>query len=327
VAAFASNVARVQSVVLAARAAKRQVCLVGRSMLRVTAAAKAVGVLPADINFITENEAAVLPKHKVLYLCTGSQGEPRAALSRIAAGEHRSVKVEQGDAVVFSSRVIPGNEVSIYALYNRFAERGVEVVTDRDWPVHVSGHPSRVELEQMYKWARPRIAVPVHGERRHILEHVKLALELQTPEALAPRNGDLIRLAPGPAEVIDEVPSGRLYVDGEIIIESDDEAMRERRKLGADGSVTVTMAVNAKKRAIMSGPDVRVKGLSGGDEAGMDMLLDELAEAAELAYSKLSGAERNDEDAAEEIVARAVRRAAEKNWGKRPVVEAVILTV
>jgi ribonuclease J len=327
VAAFASNVARVQSVVLAARAAKRQVCLVGRSMLRVTAAAKAVGVLPADINFITENEAASLPKNKVLYLCTGSQGEPRAALSRIAAGEHRSVKIEQGDAVVFSSRVIPGNEVSIYALYNRFAERGVEVVTDREWPVHVSGHPSRVELEQMYKWARPKIAVPVHGERRHILEHVRLALEWQTPEALAPRNGDLIRLAPGPAEVIDEVPSGRLYVDGEIIIESDDEAMRERRKMGADGQVTVTMAVNAKKRAIMSGPDVRVKGLSGGDEAGMDMLLDELAEAAELAYSKLSGAERNDEDAAEEIVARAVRRAAEKNWGKRPVVEAVILTV
>ncbi|MEJ0024338.1 MAG: ribonuclease J [Alphaproteobacteria bacterium] len=327
VAAFASNVARVQSVVLAARSAKRQVCLVGRSMLRVTAAAKAVGVLPADINFITENEAAVLPKHKVLYLCTGSQGEPRAALSRIAAGEHRSVKIEQGDAVVFSSRVIPGNEVSIYALYNRFAERGVEVVTDREWPVHVSGHPSRVELEQMYKWARPKIAVPVHGERRHILEHVRLALEWQTPEALAPRNGDLIRLAPGPAEVIDEVPAGRLYVDGDIIIESDDEAMRERRKMGADGSVTVTMAVNAKKRAIMSGPDVRVKGLSGGDEAGMDMLLDELAEAAELAYSKLSGAERNDEDAAEEIIARAVRRAAEKNWGKRPVVEAVILTV
>lgn len=327
VAAFASNVARVQSVVLAAREAKRQVCLVGRSMLRVTAAAKAVGVLPADINFISENEAAALPKNKVLYLCTGSQGEPRAALSRIAAGEHRSVKIEHGDAVIFSSRVIPGNETSIYALYNRFAERGIEVVTDRDWPIHVSGHPSRVELVQMYKWARPRIAIPVHGERRHILEHVKLALELQTPEALAPRNGDLIRLAPGPAEVIDEVPSGRLYVDGEIIIESDDEAMGERRKLSADGAVTVTMAVNVKKRAIVSGPDVRVRGLSGGNDAGMDKLLEELAEAAELAYSKMSGAERNDEDAAEEIVARAVRRTAERSWGKRPMVEAVILTV
>lgn len=325
--AFASNVARVQSAVLAARAAGRKVCLVGRSMHRITGAAIAVGVLPGDMAFISESEAAELPKNKVLYLCTGSQGESRAALSRIATGEHRTVSLGEGDAVIFSSRVIPGNEVAIYQLYNRLAERGVNVITGDDFPIHVSGHPGRGELRQMYAWARPRIAVPVHGERRHILEHVKLALELQTPEALAPRNGDLIRLAPGPAEVIDEVPSGRLYVDGEVIIESEDEALGERRKLATEGTVTVTMAVNAKKRAIVSGPEVRVKGLSGADEERLDVALDDIADVAERAYTNLSGAERDDEDVAEELVARAVRRAAEKNWGKRPLVEAVILTI
>jgi ribonuclease J len=237
------------------------------------------------------------------------------------------VTLDAGDTVIFSSRVIPGNETAIFSLYNRLAERGVEVITDQHWPVHVSGHPARDELRQMYQWARPRIAVPVHGERRHLLEHVKLALELQTPEALAPRNGDLIRLAPGPPERIDEVPAGRLYVDGEALIESEDEALRERRRLAAEGAVTVTLAVSAKKRAIVSGPEVRIKGLSAVDEQKLDVALDDLAAAAESAYSRLSGAERSDEDVAEAMVARAVRRAAEKAWGKRPLVEAVILTV
>jgi ribonuclease J len=327
VTAFASNVARVQSAVLAAREAGRKVCLVGRSMHRITGAAKAVGVLPADMEFISETEAATLPRHKAMYLCTGSQGEPRAALSRIASGDHRTVSLGDGDSVIFSSRVIPGNEVAIYALYNRLAERGVNVITGDDFPIHVSGHPGRDELRQMYAWARPTIAVPVHGERRHILEHVKLALELQTPEALAPRNGDLIRLAPGKAEVIDEVPNGRLYVDGDVIIESEDEALNERRKLASEGAVTVTMAVNSKRRAIVSGPEVRVKGLTGADEDNLDVALDDLAAAAEKAWVNLSGAERDDEDVSEEIVARAVRRAAEKTWGKRPLVEAVIMTV
>ena len=327
VTAFASNVARVQSVVLAAGMAGRKVCLVGRSMHRIVGAAKNVGVLPLELPLISEGEAAVLPPREVLYLCTGSQGEPRAALSRIAVGEHRTVSLNDGDSVIFSSRVIPGNETAIFALYNRLAEKGVQVITGDDWPIHVSGHPSRPELRQMYAWARPKIAVPVHGERRHILEHVKLALELQIPEAVAPRNGDLIRLAPGKAEVIDEVPSGRLFVDGEVIIAAEDDALNERRRLSAEGAVTVTMAVSGKKGTIVSGPEVRVKGLTGADEDRLDMALDDLAEAAERAYAKLSGAERQDEDAAEEVVARAVRRAAEKAWGKRPLVEAVILTV
>jgi ribonuclease J len=327
VTAFASNVARVESVILAGRTAGREICLVGRSMHRIVGAAKSVGLLANAPTFLSEDEAGHLDPQHVLYLCTGSQGEPRAALSRIASGAHRHVTLGEGDSVVFSSRVIPGNETAIFALYNQLEARGVEVITDKQWPVHVSGHPARDELRQMYRWARPRIAVPVHGERRHILEHAKLALELQTPQAVTPANGDLIRLAPGPAETIDEVPAGRLYLDGSVTIDADDDALRDRRRMAAEGQVVVTMAVGAKKHAIVSGPEVRVRGLSAADEDDLETALDEIARAAEAAYNRLSAADRADVEAAEEAVVKAVRRAAERTWGKRPLVEAVILEV
>jgi ribonuclease J len=325
--AFASNVARVESACVAAREAGRDVCLVGRSMHRIVGAAKATGILPSDLAFITEEQAGVLPDDEVLYLCTGSQGEERAALSRIAAGDNRRISLGAGDVVLFSSRVIPGNEAAIFSLYEKLTERGVQVFTDKDAPIHVSGHPCRDELRQMYAWARPRIAVPVHGERRHILEHVKLALELQTPQAIAPRNGDMIRLAPGPAEVIDETPNGRLYVDGGLLIRAEDETMRERKKLARDGAVTVTIVASAKKQNIVGGPEIRIVGLVAEDEHNIDQALEDLAEAAEKAYLKLSGHERGDEDVAEEIISRAVRRTAERIWGKRPVVETVLMMI
>jgi ribonuclease J len=200
-------------------------------MHRIFNAAQSVGLLLDAPPLIDEEDAGSLPPEHVLYLCTGSQGEHRAALSRIARGEHRNVTLGQGDTVIFSSRVIPGNEADIHSLYNLLLGRGVDVITADDAPVHVSGHPARDELAQMYQWARPRIAIPVHGEMRHLREHVKLAMALQVPEALAPRNGDLIRLAPGSPAVVDEVPAGRLYVDGSTLIESEDEALRERRRL------------------------------------------------------------------------------------------------
>ncbi len=213
VTAFASNVARVETVIHAAKAAGRTVCLVGRSMHRIVAAAQSVGLLADSPAFIDESEAGSLPDENILFLCTGSQGEARAALSRIASGEHRHVSLRAGDTVIFSSRIIPGNETEIFALQNKLMERHIEVITDKDEDVHVSGHPCRDELRQMYQWARPRIAIPVHGERRHLLEHEKFAHEMQVQQAIAPNNGDLIRLAPGPAKVIDEVPAGRLYLD------------------------------------------------------------------------------------------------------------------
>jgi ribonuclease J len=275
---------------------------------------------------IDEEDAGALDPEHVLYLCTGSQGEARAALSRIARGEHRHVTLREGDTVIFSSRVIPGNEAAIHDLQNAFLEKGVELITADDHFVHVSGHPARDELRQMYQWARPRIAVPVHGEKRHIREHVKLAQEMQVPEQIAPRNGDLIRLAPGPAALIDEVPSGRLYVDGNIIIESDDDALRDRKRLGAEGAVHVSLAVSGKN-AILAGPTVSIRGLTMDDEEDLDIALEDLERTAKAAFTKLNHSERGDDETVETTLMRSVRKAAERLWRKRPLVDVTVLRI
>ena len=325
VTAFASNVARVETTLKAARAAGRTPCLVGRSMHRIFNAAQSVGLLQDVPHVIDEDEAGTLPDENVLFLCTGSQGEARAALSRIARGEHRNVTLREGDTVIFSSRVIPGNESAIHQLYDQFLERGVELITaDNEHLIHVSGHPARDELKQMYAWARPRIAVPVHGEIRHIREHVKLAQSLQIPETVAPRNGDIIRLAPGPAAVIDEVPSGRLYVDGNVIVETEDDAIRDRKRLAAEGAVNIAFALT-EKNAIAAGPTVSVRGLTMADEEDLELALEELEDTAKAAFSKLNHSERGDDDAIEASVVRAVRKAAERLWKKRPLVDVSIL--
>ena len=325
VTAFASNVARVETALKAARAAGRTPCLVGRSMHRIYAAAQSVGLLQDVPQVIDEDEARELSDEKVLYLCTGSQGEQRAALSRIARGEHRNVVLRHGDTVIFSSRVIPGNETAIHQLYDQFLERSVDLITaDTEHLIHVSGHPARDELAQMYAWARPKIAVPVHGEIRHIREHVKLAQSLQIPETVAPKNGDMIRLAPGPAEVIDEVPSGRLYVDGNVIVDIEDDAIRDRKRLAAEGAVNVAFALTAKN-AIAAGPMVSVRGLTMPDEEDFELALEELEGTAKAAFTKLNHAERDDDDAIEASVVRAVRKAAERLWKKRPLVDVSVL--
>jgi ribonuclease J len=324
VTAFASNVARVESTLLAAHACGRTPCLVGRSMHRIVSAAQSVGLLADAPRTITEEESAGLDPGRVLYLCTGSQGEPRAALSRIARNEHRHVTLRQGDTVIFSSRVIPGNEVAIHALYNMFLERGVELITADDAPVHVSGHPARDELRQMYRWARPSIAVPVHGERRHILEHARLARELQVPKAIAPGNGDLIRLAPGEPGIIDKTPAGRLYIDGAVMVEAEDDALRDRRRLAAEGGVNVSLVLNGKN-AIVAGPNVSVRGLSLADEEEFELAVEELERAAESGFGRLRHGDRDDDEAIEAAVMRAVRKAAERIWRKRPLVDVSVL--
>ena len=325
VTAFASNVARVETALYAARAAGRTPCLVGRSMIRIYNAAKSVGLLQNTPEVIDEDEASGLPDANVLFLCTGSQGEPRAALSRIARGDHRNVNLRHGDTVIFSSRVIPGNEQAIHTLHNQFLERGVELITaDNEHLIHVSGHPARDELKQMYAWARPRIAIPVHGEQRHIREHVKLALELQVPEAIGPTNGDLVRLAPGPAAIIDEVPAGRLYVDGANIVPAEDNALKDRRRLGAEGAVHVTLALG-EKNSIVAGPTISVRGISMADEEDFELALEELQEAAEAAFKRLKREEREDDDAVEGALMRAVRKAAQTLWRKRPIVDVSVL--
>ncbi len=327
VACFASNVARVDSVIRAAEAAGRRVCLVGRSMHRITSAAKSVGLL-ADVQpFISDQEAASLPKESVLYICTGSQGEPRAALSRIADGSHPTVKLGDGDSVVFSSRVIPGNDIPIRNLQNKLADLGVRLYTERDHPgIHVSGHPCRDELKQMYQWARPQIAIPTHGERRHLVEHCALARDMQVPQAIAPRNGDMVRLAPGRAEVVDEVPAGRLFVDGGMLVPEAGEALRERRHAASNGVLIVSFALDRRGR-LASSVEVRGLGLPGDEELPLGDALDELAERAEQAVLGLKGEALEDEIVIEQAVARTLKKASQQIWDRRPIVETVVLRV
>jgi ribonuclease J len=327
VACFASNVARMDSVIRAAEAADRSVCLVGRSMHRMAAAAKSVGLLEGVREFLSEQQAAALPGNDVLYLCTGSQGEPRAALSRIADGSHPHVKLGAGDACVFSSRVIPGNEIPIRNLQNRLADRGVRLYTERDHPgIHVSGHPCRDELAQMYAWARPQIAVPTHGERRHLLEHAAFAKDLQVPQSVAPRNGDMVRLAPGRAEIIDEVPAGRIYVDAGVLTPENGDALRERRHAAYNGVLAVSVVLDGRGK-IAAGPQVRALGLPADDDYPMDEVLDDLAKEASQALGRLQGEQREFDEEVETVMSRAVKKASQRIWGKRPVVETTVLRI
>ncbi len=327
VACFASNVARMDSVIRAGEAAGRRVCLVGRSMHRMAAAAKSVGLMSDIQDFLTDSQAAHFPNDKILYLCTGSQGEGRAALSRIAEGTHQHVSLGAGDSVIFSSRVIPGNEVPIRNLQNRLADRGVRLYTERDHPgIHVSGHPCRDELAEMYAWARPQIAVPTHGERRHLLEHAAFARDLQVPQTVAPRNGDMVRLAPGRAEIINEVPAGRIYVDAGVLTPENGDALRERRHAAFNGMLTVAVVLDGRGK-IASGPQVRALGLPADDVERMDENLDDLADEAEKALARLSGDDRELDELVETAISRAVKKGAYRIWGRRPVVETTVLRV
>lgn len=321
VATFASNVSRLQSIMYAAKENNRSVCLIGRSMKRMTAAAKAVGMLSDVGHILSENEAAAMPAAHVLYLCTGSQGEPRAALSRIAAGSHRTVKFKSGDVVIFSSKVIPGNELGIFALQNSLAEDGVKIITEKDRPIHVSGHPCRDELKMMYEWVRPEVAIPVHGERRHLLEHARFAKTVGARKSIPARNGEMILLAPNGPRVIDIVPSGRLYEDGGKIVSSTDDGMRLRRKMAYAGHVAVSLVINDKGKLI-SGPEPRISGFPEGENgAVMDELLDAVADMAERAFNELAPRSRKDLDAIEDKLRGRVKRVVRDITDKRSIVE------
>ncbi|MBC8020446.1 MAG: ribonuclease J [Methyloceanibacter sp.] len=267
VSAFASNVARIGSVAKAARAANRELVVVGRAMLRVIEAAQATGYLDPNLHFHEETAFAKLPPRKVVALCTGSQGEPRAAMARIAEGEHPNVKLDEGDQVIFSSRTIPGNEKAVSRVQNALADLGVDVITDQDAPVHVSGHPRRGELEQLYNWVKPSAAIPMHGEGRHLEAHAKLAERLGVKHVVRARNGSMVRLLPGPARIIETVPVGRLYRDGMILTRADDGQVRERRKLSFAGSVAVSLVLS-DKGVLLAAPEIALTGLPAADNQG-----------------------------------------------------------
>jgi ribonuclease J len=327
VACFASNVARMDTAIRAAESCGRRVCLVGRSMHRMTAAAKSVGLLQGVKPFVSDAEAGFFPNDQILYLCTGSQGEARAALSRIAEGTHPHVKLGLGDHCIFSSRVIPGNDIPIRNLQNKLSDRGVRLYTERDHPgIHVSGHPCRDELKEMYQWARPHIAVPTHGERRHLIEHSALARDLQVPEQVAPRNGDMVLLAPGKPGIIDEVKAGRLFLDGGVLTPENSEPLRERRHAAGNGVLIVAVALDGKGR-LAGDIEVRGVGLPGDEEYPIEEALDDLAKDAEHAVKRLDAGARDEDHIVEQAIGRVLKKSAQRIWDRRPVVETVVVRV
>jgi len=310
---FASNVARLDTVARAAKAHGRRIALVGRSMQKMVEAAKDTGYLKDFPPVLDETEAAELPPHKVLYLCTGSQGEPRAALSRIAAGSHPHVELDEGDTVIFSSRVIPGNELAIAEIQNKLAARSIGILTVQEHHVHVSGHPARDELAQMYRWIRPKLALPVHGEIRHQMAHAKLARELQVPQALVPENGQMFRLAPGRPALIDEVPAGRVHLDGRVLVAEGEGLAKDRRAMGFAGLLVIALVVDHKGR-IAAPPTVLGEGMPEPVEEAVLKAVEET----------LDKNKRSDPDELAENVRRAARRAAQEAWGKKPITRVLV---
>jgi ribonuclease J len=316
IACFASNVARLQSAAAAGAANDRQVALVGRSLWRMEQAARENGYLKDTPKFLSDEEAAYLPRDKVLLICTGSQGEPRAALARIAADDHPHVVLEEDDTVIFSSRIIPGNERAIGKLQNQLARLGVDVVTEHEHFVHVSGHPARDELTRMYQMIRPRIAVPVHGEERHLIAHAKLAAECQVPETLVAENGDMVRLGPGLAEIIDQVPVGRLGLDGKALVKLDGAAMKGRQRMTFSGSAVATVVLDHRGQLIAA-PRVTVHGLLDTDSE----IAANLPNEVERAVKNIAANGRGDDEVVREAVRLAIRRHLNMTIGKKPLTD------
>ena len=313
---FASNAARLQTIGRVANETGRRVCMAGRSLDRIVRVAKATGYLqdfPETIDFDT---AMRLPRKEVLVMATGGQGEQRAALGRIAMGNH-DIKLTEGDTVIFSSKIIPGNEAAIGRIMNALSDLGVIIVTERQAHVHVSGHPGRPELAQMYDWIRPEIIVPVHGEPRHMAEHARFALSHGVPKAARQRNGDLIRLAPNGPEKLTEVRVGRLVLDGDVIPPPDGATVTEGRRMSSSGLITVALPVGADGE-LAGTPFIRPFGLPV-EEDREDFIAD-ATDSAERAYD--SG---KSEDQLREAVRLAVRRCATAWTGKKPLVEVMLV--
>lgn len=319
---FSSNVGRIRSIAKAASAAGREVLLLGSSMKRVVQVARDVGLMDGVAPFIGEDEFGYIPRDKVVVILTGSQGEPRAALAKIARDELRNVAFSAGDTVVFSSRAIPGNEKAINDIKNGLIEQGIHVVTDHEALVHVSGHPRRNELQQMYQWIRPRLLVPVHGEAAHLTAQRELGLQSGIPEVPFVRNGDILRLAPGPAVKIGEAEHGRIFKDGDLIGDFEEMGIGDRRKLAFAGHVSVNVLLD-ERYDFLGDPVVVPIGLPEYDDEGEDMA-DTLYDAVLGAVESIPRGKRRDLGLVQEAVRRAVRGEANSVWGKKPLVTVFI---
>jgi ribonuclease J len=322
---FASNVARLRAVALTAAECEREVVVVGRAMERISQVARETGYLDGIQEFRSVDIYGHLPPDKVLALCTGSQGESRAALARIAQDEHPDVALSRGDRVIFSSRAIPGNEKMVMRVINGLVSQGIEVITDRTHLVHVSGHPRVDELKDMIGWVRPQILLPVHGEPLHMAEHAALARRLGVPKVVLGRDGELIRLAPGDPGKIDEVPAGRLYKDGSLLVSAEERTVADRRRLGFAGVVSVALAVS-ERGELVADPAVTLTGIPPTDRQGQQ--IEDIAyDAAVEAFESMPRARRRDPEAVTEAVRRAVRAALSSAWNKKPTCHVHVLEV
>jgi ribonuclease J len=294
-------------------------------MERTIQVAREIGYLDGIPAFLPPQAYSSLTRDKIVILATGSQGEPRAALARMAEGEHPEVKLDRNDTVIFSSRTIPGNEREVNGIINGLVMQGVKVITDRDAPIHASGHPRRGEVSQMYDWVRPQIAVPAHGEPLHLATHAEFARAKGVQHVFTMQNGAMLALAPGQPGIIDEVPHGRLYKDGDIVLAPDDEAIKTRKRLAFAGVVSVGIAMTAKGD-LAGDPDVMIAGLPARTKEGkaMDAIIDE---AIFSVLDSLPRPVRRDADATSVAVERAVRNTVRSVWGKRPTVHVLVMEV
>ena len=319
---FASNVARFQTIAEAAENCGRHVVLLGRSLNRINQVARENGLFDHLAAFITEENSGYLPRDKVLFIATGSQGEPRAALARLARGDNREVGLDPGDNVIFSSRVIPGNEVAVARLQNQFIARGVDVFTDEDWKIHVSGHPTQEDLVKMYEYIRPQIAVPIHGEMRHLVGHGKLAKMCHVPHTAIAVNGTMVKLDTTGAHIIDHVETGRVGVDGSRLVSLDAAPMRERRRLQSSGIVFVSIVLG-ENRALALEPYVSSAGLI--DEIVDEEILIDAEKRAGIAITSLRKKFMSNEEPIIEAVKREVRAVFRKAIGKKPIIKVHLL--
>ena len=315
VTSFASNVARMESIFYCAKKTGRAICLVGRSMHRIFKAAKKCGYLKGLINPIEPRDAKKVAKNKILYLATGSQGEPMGAMNRIINGSHPEVFLEEGDCVIFSSKIIPGNEKKLYNLQNQIVRNNIEIISEENAFVHVSGHPNRDDLKDMYKWVKPKSVIPVHGEHRHMQEHVNFAKEMQVPKTLLIENGDIIKLLPGDApKVIDKAPSGRVYLDGSINVETDAQSIKDRKNLSINGYLEITLLVSNNGK--IKKPIISFKGIP--EKENSDHFIFDMEDEIFNICRTFSLDNKNQQKNLIDTIKQNCRRIARKKTGKKP---------
>lgn len=322
---FASNVARVKAVADAARAAGRKLVIAGRALHRIIQVAIETGYLPENFDYLDQQRYGDFASNDVVVLCTGSQGEPRAAMARVAERAHPDITLDKGDMAIFSSRAIPGNEKAVSKIQNALSRQGVEIVTDNEALVHVTGHPRRDELRELYGWLKPAILVPMHGEHRHLSEQAKLARESGIPETHVIVDGEILKLWPDQRGVIDEAPVGHLYRDGNLIVPEVEGPVKARRKLSFAGIAVVAMAMNTRGD-VLAEPDLVLEGVPRADAEGDDMH-EIVLDAIDGAIRSIPPKRRKDHDMVKDAVYRAVRSAINEAWGKKPVVKVLLSVV